>query len=110
MTGSLPRQEKRKTVNPYLVQQINTASPEKLILMLYDFGVKSCRNRDREAAAKTLTELIAALNFDYREMAVPLFELYRFALDQVHQHQFEQPLFILSELREAWQTAMFGQN
>ncbi|MFQ5638779.1 MAG: flagellar export chaperone FliS [bacterium] len=94
------------TLNPYLAQQIHTASPEKLILMMYDFGIKSCRNQDRVSAAKVLVELISVLNFDYHDLATRFFELYRFSLDQVHQNKFEQPLLILSELRHTWESVV----
>ncbi len=97
-------------LNPYMIQQINTASPEKVILMLYDFGIRGCRTRNRELAARVLTELISALNFEHHEMALRFFSLYRFALDQVHQNRFEVPLTILKGLRETWETSVLKRT
>ncbi|MFQ5649943.1 MAG: flagellar export chaperone FliS [bacterium] len=96
------------TRNPYLRQQLKTASPEKLILMLFDLGVKRCRARDRTGAARVLVELIAALNFDHKEIALTFFQLYRFALDQVHSQKFENALMIFEGLRDVWESAVLG--
>lgn len=96
--------------NPYIVQQVKTASREKLILIMYDLGLRSCRGKDRERAAKVLVELIAALNFDYKDIAVPMFDLYRYALDQVQQDEFENAIPIFEGLREAWGSALIGSK
>lgn len=96
--------------NPYIVQQVKTASREKLILMMYDLGLKSCRGGDRHRAAKVLVELIAALNFDYRDIAIPLFDLYQYALAEVHKENFEKAIPIFEGLKEAWGTAMVGSK
>ena len=95
--------------NPYLQQQIKTASPEKLILMLYDIGLKSCKAKDRQKAAKVLVELIGSLNFDYKEIALGYFELYRFALDGIHRGKFENAIWVLQGLRDVWKSAVMGQ-
>lgn len=89
-------------INPYLEQQIMTASPEKLILMLYDLGIKSCRKEDRQKAAQVIVELIGALNFEYKEMALRFYELYRFALDHIHKNSFKEPLMVFEGLKDAW--------
>ena len=95
--------------NPYLLQQIRGASPEKLILMLYDVGLKSCRARDTQKASKVLIELISALNFDYNDVALKYFDIYRFALDGVHAGKFENAIMVLEGLRGVWETAVMGR-
>ena len=92
--------------NPYLLQQVNTASPEKLISLLYDIGSKSCRAKDRQKAAKVLVELIAALNFDHKEIATGFFDLYRYALDEVHKGGFENALMVFEGLNDVWKSAV----
>lgn len=96
--------------NPYIRQQIQTASPEKLILMMYELGIKSCRTKNREKAAKVLIELISALNFDYQDIAAPLFDAYKYALDQVHTNRFEEACFVLEELRDVWESSVMKPN
>lgn len=91
--------------NSYLAQQIQLASREKLILMMYELGLKSCRAGDRDKASKVLVELIAALNFDYKDAAVNFFDLYRYALDRVHIGKFEEAAAVFAGLRDAWQAA-----
>ncbi len=95
--------------NPYLLQQIRGASPEKLILMLYDVGLKSCRAKDSRKASKVFIELISALNFDYNDVALKYFELYRYALDGVNAGKFENAIMVLEGLRDVWETAVLGR-
>jgi len=90
--------------NPYLVQKIQTASKEKLILMLFELGGQSCANRNREKAGRVLTELIAALDFDHDVMAIAFFEIYRYALDQVQHNHFQMAGEIFGQLAEVWKT------
>ncbi len=99
-----------KPMNPYLSQQIVTANPKKLISMLYQLGFKSCLAEDKGKAAKVLVEIMSALNFDHREIAVPLFDQYRYALDLVHNESFDYPKLLFKELRQAWDTAVMGQQ
>ena len=96
MAGNSP------AVNPYLVQQVKTASPEKLILMLYEIGMKSCKAQDNRKAVSVLTELIAALNFDHNDIAMSFFELYRFALDEVHNHHYDNAYMVFEGMHDMW--------
>lgn len=96
--------------NPYFQQQFKTASPEKLILMLYDLGIKSCRARDRAKASRVFVELIAALNFEHKEMAVRFFDLYRFGQDMACHGKFDDALMVLESLRDTWAGFVMGQN
>ena len=96
--------------NPYLLQQVNSASPEKLISLLYDLGSKSCRAKDRQKAAKVLVELIAALNFEYKEIATEFFDLYRYALNEVHKGGFENALGVFEGLNDVWKSAVMKNS
>ncbi len=92
--------------NPYLLQQVNSAGPEKLISLLYDIGSKSCRAKDRQKAAKVLVELIASLNFEYKEIAIGFFDLYRYAMDEVNKGGFENALNVFEELNDVWKSTV----
>ncbi|MCG8607455.1 flagellar protein FliS [bacterium] len=96
------------TRNPYYLQQVKSASPQKIILMLYELGLKGCRAKDRDLASKVLVELIAALDFQYQEIALPLFDQYRFALDLVHRDKFDYPSTMFQELRDVWKANISG--
>ena len=96
--------------NPYLQQQVLTASPEKLILILYDLGLKWCRARERGKAGKVFIELIGCLDFDYGEVALGYFDLYRYALDEVHQGRFDNAIMVLENLREIWESSVMRQQ
>jgi len=96
--------------NPYLRQQIMTASPEKLILMLYELGLRCCRAKDRNKAALVVTELIGALNFDYSQVALSYFRLYRFVQEQIHREKFDDAFIILEGMKEIWEESVMGLN
>ena len=88
--------------NVYLEQKILSASPDQLILYMYDAAVKGCKQKSRKRASRALIELINALNFEEREMAQQFFRLYRYCLDRVNMGKFDQAEEIISGLREAW--------
>ncbi|MFQ5708119.1 MAG: flagellar export chaperone FliS [bacterium] len=109
MSAQFPAKGFKSAMNPYLYQQIRTASPEKLILILYDLGIKSCSTKDRQMAAQVLAELIGVLDFEQKDMALQFFDLYNYALAQVHQNNFDAALVVLRELRDVWQAAVLKQ-
>ena len=98
------------TSNPYLAQQVKTATPEKLILMLYAQGMKSCQAQDNQKAVKILTELIAALNFEYNEIAGSMFDLYRYALDEVHKRNFDNAYVVFEGMHDIWENVVMKQQ
>ena len=102
--------KRKPTQNPYFTQQFKTASPEKLILLLYDLGIKSCKAGDRGKASRVFVELISSLNFDYREIALQFFDLYRYAQDRACHGKFDEALMVLEGLREVWASAVMGQQ
>lgn len=95
----------RKGVKHYQHNEILNASPTELILKLYDLAIFSIRKGNFEKANRVLTELISALNFDYREIALGFFRLYRYCQDQLYQGNSKMALMILQELRDAWAKA-----
>ncbi len=97
------------TGNPmaaYQSAQVLGASPMQLILIVYDVALAACGRRDTERARRAVTELIAALNFDYEEIAVPLFRLYEYCLNAIGSGSFHEASKILRQLKEAWETAL----
>jgi len=92
-------------MNPYLKQKIMSASPEQLVCYIYDASIIACKKKDSVKAGQAIRELINALNFDYKDMALPLFDLYKYCLNNVNSKKFEEAQEILEGLREAWYEA-----
>ena len=90
----------------YQSAQVLGASPMQLMLIVYDLAIAACGRRDAERARRAITELIAALNFDYQEIAGPLFRLYEYCLSAVNSGKYHEASKILRQLKEAWETAM----
>lgn len=108
----------------YLETAVETASPARLIVMLYDGALRfiheaayAMRQRDYETqnakllrAQKILAELISSLDFDKGgEIAENLFRLYTYMYNQLVEanindslENLEHVTNLLSELREAW--------
>jgi flagellar protein FliS len=110
----------------YLETAVETASPARLIVMLYDGAIRfineaayAMQQRDYETqntklqrAQKILAELISSLDFDKGgEVAENLFRLYTYMYNQLveanindSRDRLEHVVHLLSELREAWDT------
>jgi flagellar protein FliS len=108
----------------YLETAVETASPARLIVMLYDGAIRfinegahAMRQRDYETqnaklqrAQKILAELISSLDFDKGgEIAENLFRLYTYMYNQLVEanindnlDRLQHVVHLLSELREAW--------
>ena len=112
--------------NRYLETAVETASPARLIVMLYDGAIRfineaayAMQQRDYETqnaklqrAQKILAELISSLDFNKGgEIAENLFRLYTYMYNQLveanindDRDRLEHVVHLLSELRKAWDT------
>lgn len=77
------------------------SSGERL-LGLYEHGLVGCTQRNPEQVVAALEELISLLDFDYGDIAEGFYRLYAFCLREVRDGRFEQPAWILRDLRETW--------
>ncbi|HSB73565.1 MAG TPA: flagellar export chaperone FliS [Candidatus Methylomirabilis sp.] len=93
----------------YRAQQVLSASPMQLVLMLYELAITGCEARDAERAGKPITELIGALNFDYGEIATDLFRLYEYCHWEIRRGRFREAAEILRGLKRAWEEALAGR-
>jgi flagellar protein FliS len=91
--------------NEYLYNEIMNLSPVELILRIYDFAIVNCKRRDAEKANRALTELISALDFDYKDISLPLFKLYHYCQNEIRKGKFDNAISILQELRDTWAKA-----
>ncbi len=92
----------------YVATQTKGLSQQQMLLQLYDFAVAGCVAKDARKATAAIVELIAALNFDYEEIASGLYRLYDYALREIRAKRFESAQKVLSDLRDAWQKAFAG--
>lgn len=91
--------------NTYLVNEIFDASPQKLLIKVYDFAIAQCQNKNIEKTNKALAELIMALRYegeDVNEISTGLRKLYEFCQDQMRKRNYDIVLQILTELRSTW--------
>jgi len=77
------------------------SSGERL-LGLYEHGVVGCTQRNPEQVIAALEELISLLDFDYGDIAEGFYRLYAFCLREIRDGRFDQPTWILRDLRETW--------
>jgi len=89
----------------YVAQQAQGMSQQQILLQLYDFAVAGCLAGDARKATAAIVELIAALNFDYEEIATGLYRLYEYSLREIRAKRFDEARKILTGLRDAWQQA-----
>ena len=97
------RQQNR--LNPYLVKEIMEATPQQLLIKIYDFAIMNCQKRDLIKTNKALQELINSLRFDdeeAKEISIGLYKLYQFCQDQMRKQNYDIVYKILTELRGTW--------
>jgi flagellar protein FliS len=93
--------------NSYLVKEILEATPQKLIIKIYDFAIANCQKHDMVRTNRALSELISALNFQdekAREISIGLMRLYQFCQEEMRKKNYDIVYKILTELRETWLT------
>lgn len=116
--------------NQYKNTAVETASPGKLLLMLYDAAIRNLDKaqqaileKDIPTSHKNLVktqdiikEFMCTLNMDY-EISKNLFSLYEYMLQQLVQANVKKdPELVaevrgyLTDLRETWQTALRGST
>jgi len=100
---------KKKFAKSFKNEEILHATPEKLMIKIYDHIIIACRKRDKDKASAGLVELINSLNFDY-EPALQLLNLYRFCLNNLKDDGFDTVADILNDLKETWTEALNNQG
>lgn len=92
-------------VTTYRREQLLNLSPVEVVCKLYDMAIVGCKKNDTMLAQKALTELIVALNFEQKELALGLFRLYDYCKRQIRQGQTDEAVRILEDLRSTWAEA-----
>jgi len=89
----------------YKKNEIMSLTPVQLILKLYDYVVVNSKRHDLSKVNAGLAQLIAALNFDYKEISLGFFRLYQYCQSEARRGNFEEVENIISELRSSWAKA-----
>jgi len=86
----------------YLKDQLAGLTSVELLVKVYDAAIVSCKQGDQQRLSRALVELIGALNFDHREIAVGLFRMYNYCLRNAKVGRFDLVEPVLIELRDVW--------
>lgn len=89
----------------YKRNEIMSATPVQLILRVFDYVIVNCKKHDAEKVNAGLTQLIASLNFDYRDISLGFFRIYRYCQNQTGKGNFDEVEKHITELRSAWAEA-----
>ncbi len=99
----------KNRANKYLINDILDASPQKLLIKIFDFAIAQSKNGNLEKTNKALMELISALRFDNEEVSqisIGLKKLYEFCQEQMRKQNYDIVVKILTELRQSWIAAL----
>lgn len=102
--SSLAYKQKNK-LNPYLIKEIMEATPQQLLIKVYDFAILNCQRQNLLKTNKAIQELINSLRFDdeaTKEIALGLYKLYQFCQEEMRKQNYDIVLKILTDLRESW--------
>lgn len=92
-------------LNQYLLKEIMEATPQQLIIKVYDIAIVSSKKKDFMRTNNAIQVLINSLRFDGEEVkniSTGLLRLYLFCQDQTRKKNFDITTRILSELRDTW--------
>ena len=92
--------------DPYLKQKIMSATPVQLVGYMYDAILAACKSSNQNRAEKGLLGLIEALNFRHEDIALPMFQVYQYCLDQVRKENYSEVEDLIGGFKMAWSEAM----
>ncbi|MBI9073611.1 MAG: flagellar protein FliS [Melioribacteraceae bacterium] len=91
--------------NAYLVKEILEASPQKLLLKIYDYAIVNCQKGDMIKTNNAIGELIYSLDFNDdkgKDISQQLLRLYQYAQEEMRRGERDNVLSILTNLRNTW--------
>ena len=98
-----------RRVNQYLANDILNATPEQVILKIFDFAIVNCQKQNMVKTNEALQVLINALNFDHpeaKEISIGFFRIYRYLQDQMRKKNYDLVYKTLTELKATWENAL----
>ena len=97
--------KKQNKANQYLLNEILEASPQQIILKIYDVAILNCQKEDLAKTNNAIQELINSLRFDeenVRSISFGLLRLYQYCQDQMRKQNYDIVHKILVDLRDTW--------
>ncbi|PKL82208.1 MAG: flagellar protein FliS [Ignavibacteriae bacterium HGW-Ignavibacteriae-3] len=94
--------------NPYLVNEINNATQEQLLLKVYDFIILHCQKKNMIKVNEAIQILMNGLSYndpEVKEVSIGFLKLYQYCQDQARKNNFAEVQKIMTELRDTWKTA-----
>ena len=92
-------------VDTYRKEQLLNLSPVQVINKLLEVAIRACKQGDKRLALRAITELILALNFEHKEIALGFFRLYDYCKQRIHSGDMDEAIFVLEDLRATWAKA-----
>ena len=95
-------------LNHYLVKEVMEATPQQLLIKIYDFAILNCQRKNLAKTNQALQELINSLSWegeDVTAISTGLFKLYQYCQEEMRKKNYEIVHKILTGLRESWLTA-----
>jgi len=89
----------------YLTNEINEATPEKLLIKVLDFAIMHSKKGHMEKTNKAINVLLSSLRYDNEDVSnvsIGLKKLYEYCQEEMRNKNYGIVIRILSELRETW--------
>ena len=100
--------QNKNRLNPYLIKEIIEATPQQLLIKIYDFAIVNCQRKNLEKTNAALQQLINALSFEteeVKEISAGFLKLYLYCQNQMRKKNHDEVIKILTELRDEWTKA-----
>ncbi len=91
--------------DPYLAQKVFSASPEQLIAYIYDVAIKACLQENQSLALEAVQELINALNYEHKDLAVNFYNTYEYIQSEIRKSNYSKAQIHLKDLQQTWKKA-----
>ena len=105
MYNSTHLRSKSNKLNPYLIKELMEATPQQLLIKIYDFAILNCQRKNLAKTNSALQELINLLSWEGKgvaEISAGLQSLYQYCQDEMRNKNYDIVFKILTELRESW--------
>lgn len=103
-TGTFAKRNSAYTKN-YLVKEILEATPQQLIIKIYDFAILNCQRKNLAKTNMAIQELINSLKWEgenVMQVSAGLYNLYQYCQAEMRKRNYDMVYKILTELRESW--------
>ncbi len=103
--STITANKNRNRLNQYLVNEITQATPQQLLIKIYDFAIVNCKKENLAKTNEALQVLINALSFDGKEVceiSTGLLKLYQYCQNEMRNKNYTIVYKILNELKESW--------